>query len=54
MYTEEEFYSEEGKALLAKYGIEGDYEGIGHCVIGYPATELNAPVPRKGKVVYID
>ena len=52
--AKEEFYSEEGKALLAKYGIEGDYEGIGHCVIGYPATELNAPVPRKGKVVYID
>lgn len=52
--AKEEFNSEEGKALLAKYGIEGDYEGIGHCVIGYPATPLNEASPRKGKVVYID
>ncbi len=29
--------SEDGKALLKKWGVEGDYEGIGHCVLGYPA-----------------
>ena len=34
--AKEEFESEEGKALLKKWGIEGDYEGIGHCVLGYP------------------
>ena len=33
--AKEEFESEEGKALLKKWGIEGDYEGIGHCVLGY-------------------
>ena len=38
--AKEEFESEEGKALLKKWGIEGDYEGIGHCVLGYAAAEL--------------
>lgn len=52
--AKEEFESAEGKALLAKYGIEGDYEGIGHCVIGYPTAPLKEASPRLGKVVYID
>lgn len=30
----EEFESEFGKKLLADLGIEGDYEGIGHCALG--------------------
>ena len=33
--AKEEFESEEGKAILKELGIEGDYEGIGHCVLGY-------------------
>ena len=33
--AKEEFESKEGKELLKKWGVEGDYEGIGHCVIGY-------------------
>lgn len=48
----EEFESEEGKALLKKWGIEGDYEGIGHCVLGYAAAELPAAKPRKENYVY--
>ena len=34
--AKEVFASEDGKALLKKWGVEGDYEGIGHCVLGYP------------------
>lgn len=34
----EEFDSPEGKALLAKWGVTGDYLGVGHCILGYPAT----------------
>ena len=30
--AKEEFESPEGKALLKELGIEGDYEGIGHCI----------------------
>ena len=33
--AKEEFESEEGKELLKSLGIEGDYVGIGHCVLGY-------------------
>ena len=48
----EEFESDEGKALLAKWGVEGDYEGIGHCVLGYRADAVPAPAPRKANYVY--
>ena len=43
----EEFETEEGKALLAKWGIEGEWIGVGHCILGYPAAEPKAPAPRK-------
>lgn len=50
--AKEEFESEEGKALLKKLGIEGDYEGIGHCVLGYRADEKPVPAPRKENRVF--
>lgn len=49
--AKEEFEMPEGKALLAKLGIEGDYEGIGHCIIGYPAEQPEVK-PRKENYVY--
>jgi nitroreductase len=45
--AKEEFNSEEGKAILKQLGIEGDYEGIGHCILGYAAQETKAAAPRK-------
>ena len=45
--AKEEFNSEEGKAILKQLGIEGDYEGIGHCILGYAAQEPKAAAPRK-------
>lgn len=50
--AKEEFESEFGKNLLKKLGIEGDYEGIGHCALGYAAEPLKAPAPRKENYVY--
>ena len=47
----EVFDSDEGKALLKKWGIEGDYEGIGHCILGYAAAPAAAPAPRKDNYV---
>ena len=41
--AKEMFDSDEGKALLKEWGIKGDYEGIGNCIIGYPAQGLPAP-----------
>ena len=45
--AKEEFNSEEGKALLRELGIEGDYEGIGHCILGYPDGACRPAAPRK-------
>ena len=50
--AKEVFASEEGKALLKKWGVEGDYEGIGHCVLGYPARDVPKAKPRKENYVY--
>lgn len=49
--AKEEFATEEGKALLKQWGIEGDYIGVGHCVLGYPAVDLPKPAPRKDDYV---
>ncbi|MFR0733188.1 MAG: nitroreductase family protein [Oscillospiraceae bacterium] len=47
----EEFESPEGKTLLAKWGITGDYIGVGHCILGYPASAPQAAAPRKENFV---
>lgn len=46
------FDAPEGKAFLAELGIEGDFEGIGHCAIGYPDGPIPEPKPRKENYVY--
>jgi nitroreductase len=50
--AKEEFESEEGKAILKRLGIEGDYEGIGNLILGYAAKPANAPAPRKADYIY--
>ena len=50
--AKEEFESEEGKAILKELGIEGNYEGIGHLILGYAAQEAADPAPRKGNYVF--
>lgn len=50
--AKEEFESEEGRQILRDLGIEGDYEGIGHCILGYADGEEPQPKPRKESYVY--
>lgn len=50
--AKEEFESDFGKKILADLGIEGDYEGIGHCALGYATEPAKAPLPRKENYVY--
>ena len=50
--AKEEFDSAEGKAILKDLGIEGDYEGIGHCILGYAAQETRTAEPRKENYIY--
>lgn len=49
--AKEVFESEEGQELLKKWGIEGDYAGIGHCILGYP-QEVAEAKPRKDNYIY--
>ena len=50
--AKEEFESDFGKDLLKKLGIEGEYEGIGHCALGYAAEQPKDAAPRKSDYVY--
>lgn len=45
--AKEEFEMPEYKALLDELGLSGEWEGIGHCAIGYPASPLPPPHPEK-------
>lgn len=50
--AKETFETEEGKELLQSLGIEGEYEGIGNCILGYPDGELPVAKQRKNNFVY--
>lgn len=50
--AKEEFDSEEGKALLKKWGIEGDYAGIGHLILGYRDGDYPETRERKENYIY--
>lgn len=44
----EVFATEEGKALLKDWGLQGEYIGVGNCILGYAAENGEAPAkPRK-------
>ena len=45
--AKESFQSEEGKALMRKWGLADTYEGIGICILGYVKGEIPAPKARK-------
>lgn len=53
--AKEEFETDEYKEWLRSLGIEGEYEGIGHCALGYADGELASPAERKsGHVFYVE
>ena len=47
----EEFASGAGKALLKRWGIEGDWVGVGHCILGYAAEPAAPAKPRKADYI---
>ena len=52
--AKEEFEESRYKELLASLGVEGDYEGIGHVVIGYPDAEKAQPARKDGRVFWAE
>ena len=52
--AKEEFEQPYYKKLLSDHGISGNYEGIGHCILGYADCELPEPQERDpGRVIRI-
>ena len=43
----EEFETNQWKGFLKDIGISGEWEGIGHCAVGYIDGDVPAPAPRK-------
>ena len=53
--AKEEFEEPEYQQLLKELGVEGEWEGIGHCAVGYLNGEAPAPAPRKpGRVFWAE
>lgn len=50
--AKEEFASEAGKALLEKWGIKGEYVGVGHLILGYRDCDYPETRPRKENYIY--
>ena len=50
--AKEEFETEEYKKLLKDIGVQGEWEGIGHCAIGYIDGDIPKPAARKENRVY--
>ena len=48
----EEFETDEWKKLLTDIGVEGEWEGVGHCVVGYVDGEYPQAAERKANRVY--
>jgi len=45
------FETQEGKDLLKKWGVTGDYVGVGSCILGYADCEHPKAAPRKDNFV---
>lgn len=50
--AKEEFEMPEWKEWLKNLGVKGDYEGVGHCILGYPEGEYPGILARKDNWVY--
>ena len=50
--SKEEFEMDEYKKILTDLGIDGKYEGIGHCILGYVEGERPKALPRKENRVF--
>jgi nitroreductase len=46
------FACDEGKALLHRLGITGDYIGVASIALGYAAVDTPEPPPRKESYIY--
>lgn len=51
--AKEVFDTDEGKALLRQWGLNGHYMGVGNCILGYGAGERPTAKPREAVIVRV-
>ena len=52
--AKETFELPEGKALLAEWGLDETWKGVGYCVLGYTDRDVLRDMARKeGRVLYV-
>ena len=51
--AKEEFETDEGKELLKEWNISENYEGIGHCILGYPEEKSEAKPRKDGYIRFV-
>ena len=51
--AKEIFEREEGKQMLREWGVEGDYEGIGFCILGYTAKKGKTAPRKANRIFYV-
>ena len=53
--AKEEFEAKEWQRLLSDIGVTGDWEGIGHCAVGYIDGDMPMAAKRKdGRVFWVE
>lgn len=48
------FASDEGKALMAKWGVPAGYVGVGNCILGHAAVTPEAAPRKEGRVIRVE
>ena len=53
--AKEEFEMDKYQKLLKEHGIEGDFEGVGHCALGYIDGGIKEAAPRlEDHIIFIE
>ena len=50
--SKEMFETQQGKEILKQLGVEGDYEGIGNCILGYSDIKPHPTERKENRVFY--
>lgn len=48
------FASEEGRALMKKWGVPEGYVGVGHCILGHTDAQPEPKPRREGFIIYAE
>ena len=52
--AKEVFDSQEGKELMAEWGVDADYFGVGNCILGYRDCDYPAaPARKEGRIIRV-